>query len=171
MSELKTSLGEDAAEIRIKRYFELFPELIDKYVSEFDMTPDEASHSLYISDYVITGTELPGLEEDERKSVIFASLVKARENAKIPVSSQIQLILTIQNFVHNLKKTIYIQSQKGYPIKVIKIHVINSFIKDFLDSIVDEIGYYDFRWILAQIEGSYYLQLASNRYEQITQLF
>ncbi len=152
--ELKDSIAA-SLEKSINRYGSIFPEKVSKYQNKFRCDAKEAMVGLYISDYLLTSSELPGMNDEERIDEVFLILNKGKEDANIVYMDSLNLIKIINKIVAKINKNVKSQSEKGLGLSVIKTQIIEDLLFPLFDELSEFFQGVDFRWLLSQIEASY----------------
>lgn len=171
-SELKKILDKRASlENKIERYASLFPSKVTEHCEKFGCSNEETSYILHISDYIITSTEIQGLSDEERIAALFESVLYGRDNCRIDVKSQITTIELCQQLILAIQRHFRYQKSRGFPLSAIKSQLISSWVRDFFDMLKNFHQVVDIRWIVAELEGSYFREYAKNRYVEIIKDF
>jgi len=84
---------------RLERYKTLNPDLLEFAVSN-GLSEEDAPYPLFISDYIVTSSEVPsGLSDEERRLSIIKSFVKGKER-----NSDVDKLLRIFYLAHKVKQ-------------------------------------------------------------------
>lgn len=172
-SELKEILAKRSSlENKIERYKELFPTRVDKIKEKYNLDEQEAMEFLYMSDYLVTSTEIiSGLTDEERENELVLSMIMGRDEGKIDFKSQLAMVNMCQQVILSLKRHINYQRGRGFPFSAINTQVIDTWINDFYIILFEYLPDMDIRWINAEFEACYFKSFAGHRYREIIKEF
>ncbi|MHA2250491.1 MAG: hypothetical protein ACXAD7_09015 [Candidatus Kariarchaeaceae archaeon] len=170
--ELRKILEERfSLENKIERYTAIFSSKVLQYKQAFDLNSEDVSYVLYISDYILTGTEFLGLDEEERLNGLFKSLIFGRDKANISIKEQLTLIELLQQMNLAVKRHFQYQWDRGFPVSVIYAQIISSWLRDFYNMMLDFIPQCDIRWVIAQMEAIHRKMFPDELYRNILEIF
>lgn len=128
ISSLKKKLQERLElENTIDRYLKLFPTRLEEYQKKYDLDQFDTTFCLYMGDYLLTSTELPGLEDEKRIESIFNLLLSGKEEASIGYEPQITLVELCQKLLKKITNHVKYPYNKGIPLESSEVHIIDGF--------------------------------------------
>ncbi len=170
INSLKKKLQERLnLESTVERYIKLFPTRLEEYQSIYSLDKYNTAFCLYMADYLLTSTELPGIEKEERINNIFSLMITGNNKAKIDYETQITLVELCQKLLQKIINHVKYQYNKGIPFAIIKVQIIDTWLREFFSMLGEFLPDSDIRWILTILICLYNKRIPFQIYENLQQ--
>ncbi|RMG33586.1 MAG: hypothetical protein D6732_12015 [Methanobacteriota archaeon] len=143
-------------ETRLKRYGSVSSELVE-LAESLGLTNSnlEAARALFLADFIITGSELPGVDDEERRKSITEAFKKGLSYADVDSENLMRQAYLAYNLASTIRKNDLFQAGRGIQRDVSLMRLFDSYLIAYLKYSEDILGkHVDASWPLGMLAAA-----------------